>query len=253
MRGLGVATAIAVVAAAAAQLAAAVMTPLIGRALVEQAAADGGEGVAAAFLVQAVGIFAALAVLLVAGVLVIVWLWRARKNLDAFPGASADLGAGWAIGGWFTPIANFVIPCRLMLQVARESVHRRWVGPVVAVWWAAFLVYQCLGRLLEGDVPVDGTRDYGALSAYFDQELLSGAVSALVFGVAGGCLAWLVYGVSRAQTDRIARGDVLHAYAAYAQAAYLQTAFPAADPSVTGIPADVPAGGQPAAGGTIQV
>jgi len=41
--------------------------------------------------------------LLASAVLLTTWLYRARKNLEAFPGAEVTMGAGWAVGGWFVP------------------------------------------------------------------------------------------------------------------------------------------------------
>ncbi|GHJ45954.1 hypothetical protein Cs7R123_32960 [Catellatospora sp. TT07R-123] len=241
VRGLGLATVVALAAASAVRLLTAVVLPLIGRHLWEQSAAAGtSDGVAWALRLRWVGTVVDFLVLVVTAVLVTNWLWRARKNLDAFPGAGSDLGAGWAFGGWITPLANFVIPCQLVFQVAKQSLHRRWVGPVVAGWWTCYLSYQFLPRLLDlDDLGYLKGRDYDV-----EQYLLVNGGMALVFAVAGGCLAFLVYHVSQAQTDRIARGEVVHAYAAYAAAAAQ---------SVTAVPDGVPGGGQAVAGGTIQV
>ena len=43
-------------------------------------------------------------------VLLIIWLYRAAKNNEALGRQNPRLGPGWAIGGWFIPLANFVIP-----------------------------------------------------------------------------------------------------------------------------------------------
>ncbi len=54
-------------------------------------------------------------------VLLIIWLYRAAKNNDAFGRQNPRLGPGWAIGGWFIPVANFVIPFIIMDDVWRGS------------------------------------------------------------------------------------------------------------------------------------
>jgi hypothetical protein len=42
----------------------------------------------------------------------IVWIvWQARHSTNAaLLGRRAGLGVGWAIGGWFVPLGNFVLP-----------------------------------------------------------------------------------------------------------------------------------------------
>jgi Domain of unknown function (DUF4328) len=54
-------------------------------------------------------------------VLLIIWLYRAAKNNDALGRQNPRLGPGWAIGGWFIPVANFVIPFIVMDDVWRGS------------------------------------------------------------------------------------------------------------------------------------
>ena len=54
-------------------------------------------------------------------VLLIIWLYRAAKNNEALGRANPRLGPGWAIGGWFIPIANLVIPFIVMDDVWRGA------------------------------------------------------------------------------------------------------------------------------------
>jgi hypothetical protein len=54
-------------------------------------------------------------------VLLIIWLFRAAKNNEALGRQNPRLSAGWAIGGWFIPLANFVIPFIIMDDVWRGS------------------------------------------------------------------------------------------------------------------------------------
>ena len=61
--------------------------------------------------------FVALAIF----VLLVIWLYRAAKNNEALGRQNPRLGPGWAIGGWFIPIANFVIPFIVMDDVWRGA------------------------------------------------------------------------------------------------------------------------------------
>jgi Domain of unknown function (DUF4328) len=80
----------------------------------------------------------------------IVWLWRAAKNQQALERRPERLGSGWAIGGWFLPLANFVIPVLVAQDLWRGSnvaiarhdprwriADRSWL---IGWWWGLFLV-----------------------------------------------------------------------------------------------------------------
>ncbi|GIF75527.1 DUF4328 domain-containing protein [Asanoa siamensis] len=87
------------------------------------------------------------AVQLLALAATIVWLWRARKNVDAFPYTEVTLGPGWAIGGWFVPGANLYLPGRMVHNVTRESVTAPWARRVAVFWWLTLVGSTALDRI----------------------------------------------------------------------------------------------------------
>jgi len=57
-------------------------------------------------------------------VLLVIWSWRASKNLQKWgeqSGRGVRRGAGWAIGGWFIPIGNFWIPYQTIQDAWRRA------------------------------------------------------------------------------------------------------------------------------------
>lgn len=91
----------------------------------------------------------------------IVWLWRAAKNQQALGRKPERLGSGWAIGGWFIPLANFVIPVLVVQDLWRGSdvaiaardprwriADRSWL---VGWWWGLFLVALFAGSGTDAD------------------------------------------------------------------------------------------------------
>jgi hypothetical protein len=90
--------------------------------------------------------------LLVAGVAFIVWLHRARTNLDSRDAWELNWKRGWTIGGWFLPLAHFVIPPLVVSEIDEVSERRayeaegrqveRHRGIVVAwiVLWSSMLL-----------------------------------------------------------------------------------------------------------------
>lgn len=116
-----------------------------------------------------------LHLLLVVGLAVvfIIWQWRHAKNAQVL-GASGGLGPGWAIGGWFVPLANFVLPGVQLFQSSkasdvdgrRQGRSPKGVGLVIA-WAIAFGLGAILlggsGGLVstddEGNVIIESTED----------------------------------------------------------------------------------------------
>jgi hypothetical protein len=69
------------------------------------------------------------------GIVFIVWQYRHAKNAQVL-GQSRGLGPGWAIGGWFVPLANLVLPAVQIFRSGQVSDDRPGRGPVIVVPWA---------------------------------------------------------------------------------------------------------------------
>jgi hypothetical protein len=89
-------------------------------------------------------------------VLFIIWMWRAANNNEALGRRNPRLSDGWAIGGWFIPIANFVLPVLMMQDLWRGSEtgvprdHSDWRqargSGLIGVWWG-LLVASVIARV----------------------------------------------------------------------------------------------------------
>ena len=138
-----------------------------------------------------------LHLLLVVGLAVvfIVWQWRHAKNAEVL-GARGGLGPGWAIGGWFVPLANFVLPGVQLFQSSRASdvaarqEGRAPKGSGLVIAWAivygtAALLFIVGGGLRpadeEGNLQVDTTEDVQAAA---DGDRLAGAALVVYVGAA---------------------------------------------------------------------
>lgn len=97
--------------------------------------------------------------LLVTGITWLVWQYRHAKNARAL-GQTDGLGPGWAIGGWFIPVANWVVPQLQVKQAAEASdpTGARKAPPIVIVWWVLWVI---------GGIAGFGTRSRG------EQEITS--------------------------------------------------------------------------------
>lgn len=195
-----------------------------------------------------------LLVYLTTGALVMIWMFRARKNTDAFPGPPSQLAAHWAITGWWVPVASLAVPCVVMMRIVRDSLGRVRLRALVAIWWGAWLVFS-VGDLVSS---------LGALKAeallaqegggpdfdYYRETALRNAVPALACLVAGVSLIVLILRVSAAQQARIATATSaaldLPGAAGYPQSVTVPSPQVAAELTPVSPPAP------PGAGGTIR-
>lgn len=101
-------------------------------------AADAANGVD--FILEAIS----LAIFVV----LIVFLFRASKNTELWDTSQRTWTPGWAIGGWFIPLAFFVIPFLVVRDIWRRtpesSGQGRGPGPapgfILVVWWVLFVI-----------------------------------------------------------------------------------------------------------------
>ena len=220
--GVGLAACILVGAVAAADVVLSVIVPLVNRGLAQRAleTLDPGPLTAAGLLELAV---AGLMIPLFIGtaVVFIVWMWRAHKNLYAFPGVTPRMGAGWSIGGWFIPLANLVIPAIAMNEIARGSLPwkdrdpmRIGTYPLVVFWWVAMVISSCATSVATGldnmqaeklPTVLEGPGDFQRYVDYFGSSVGRELIGIVAFAVAAVLVIILVRRISRAQTARIAR------------------------------------------------
>jgi hypothetical protein len=84
-----------------------------------------------------------------------VWLYRAYDNLRAFkPASRLEYSPGWAVGSFFVPFINLVLPYRAVREVWQKSTspdqaHLSEPGPPATfpIWWAFWLLAAFSGNI----------------------------------------------------------------------------------------------------------
>jgi hypothetical protein len=140
--------------------------------------------------VAGLALFAFYSVVMLLGVVaLIVWLYQARSNVDALPGAKAEWARGWTIGAWFVPVANLFLVPAVFADVVRESAGAAATRAVrlTVLWWVTWLV----GSLIQANAMADGS--------------IESVIAAATFGVVSACsLLYVMWQVSAAQERRVA-------------------------------------------------
>lgn len=110
--------------------------------------------------------------LMLAGVLFLCWLWRARINAEHSDPNVHTLGRGWTLGSWFLPLGNLVLPALVVGDVHRAGrpggAARAGYSPLVAFWWLSWLttwIWTWLALLLQQPILWWATTGFFALTA----------------------------------------------------------------------------------------
>jgi hypothetical protein len=171
---------------------------------------DADDGVAFAAVVYGLGLLGTAAVF-------ITWQHRHAVNADSLAGSTAALGPGWAIGGWFVPCANWLLPGMQLFGASRASdpglpiqpaAGRGRGSPLVVLWAVMFALGNALGLAGwatfpdEDDVSVlADLEDFVSDATLADRMVAAGFV---ITAAAAVLAAVMVQSLSRRQTARAA-------------------------------------------------
>ncbi len=137
------------------------------------------------------------ALLFVTAILVLIWLYRANARARALGAEDMMVSPGWAVGWFFVPLANLVMPYIAMRELWKASAHPRdWQlasAPLaIPLWWAFWLASGVAG----GVAVVLALRPEKDALAAADAAV---ALSELLSIPAALLLAWIVGGVEKLQ------------------------------------------------------
>ncbi len=147
--------------------------------------------------------------MIVLAVLTIIWWYQSYQAIEKTGATDRTWSAGWAVGGWFIPFANFVIPKLVLNEVDRVSAaaeegSTEWRGrrllPSANMWW----VFLVIGGVLLG---VGGTITNEQLEGFrFDADQYRTGLWFTILGLAADVPAALFGAASvRVLGERINR------------------------------------------------
>lgn len=181
----------------------------------------------------------------------IVWQVRHARNAQVL-GFRGELGPGWAVGGWFLPGANFVIPAVQIFGSSRHSdpaaaarPDRRGRGlAIVAVWAAAFGI----GALMSTFPVFPDSSEPEQLARQIAAADQLGGIGGLILTVAAVLAMIMVRVLSTRQERALAAAGVSVGPSAPSWAASGQPPWPSSgQPTWATPPVGAPAAGPPAA------
>ena len=147
---------------------------------------------------------------IVALVLLLVWLHRSWRNAETLGVLDLPFSAGWAVGGWFVPLLNFVRPYQSMRDVERASRQlasgarpEGWsslrADRKVNLWWIFFLVSAVMSSAAN-NTDLSNTGD---VLSFIRQFALIDLVANVLHAAAGVMLLLVVRQATRAQAEAV--------------------------------------------------
>jgi hypothetical protein len=96
------------------------------------------------------GLFS-LGTFIITGVLFLMWIHRANRNVRALGAEGMKFTPGWSVGWYFIPIASLWKPYQAMKEIWQASHNPKlWttqeLKPIVNVWWTLWLLSNILGN-----------------------------------------------------------------------------------------------------------
>lgn len=78
------------------------------------------------------------------GVAFLRWLYVMNTNCHGFGAEGMNFSPGWAVGWYFIPVLNLLLPYNVMSEIRRVSSDpQNWrdygAGSLVVIWWAAWI------------------------------------------------------------------------------------------------------------------
>lgn len=91
---------------------------------------------------------------LATAVVFLVWLHRARRHVA--PNQPQRWSPGWAVGAWFVPVFNLVVPVRIVLDIWRtDGRSNPSLKVLITAWWTCWLLAWLTGIRYVNQVGVD--------------------------------------------------------------------------------------------------
>ena len=188
VRGVGMAASWAICVAAAADF---------GTVVLDWRRADAwrGDPVGEATTLEWVSAYAAalyLVAAVVAAVLFIVWLVRARENSEFLCDAKHRYARVWSGLGWFVPVAALWVPAHVVQNVAaasdpRTAVHNAWIDNIrdstVSLWWTFWIgssVCNFIALYTDGQIGTTSYASPASVAIWSTLSALAGAAAAVL-------------------------------------------------------------------------
>lgn len=140
-----------------------------------------------------------LLILIVGGITFLVWTYWAAANVRSLGAQGLKITPGWAVGWYFVPFANLVMPHNALQEIARASVTplnwaqaKGWA--LISTWWVLRLVVGFAGGM-SGQLATNPNLQDVPAEAVLGIDVVLAVLGLVVLALA----AWMVRSIDVAQ------------------------------------------------------
>lgn len=166
------------------------------------------------------------------------WLSRSVDNAPPLGAGTPSFSPRWSIGWWFVPLANLIIPYRMVHELhGRLAIGERPNGSgVVGAWWLAFIGGGLLSRILSAlasspATTVESIRGIFVFASLAEILVVASAILAIV-------VVRQIEGRQELRAERLGFREVLPSVAAFSTTS--TPGDPATQPDVASRPSGAP-------------
>lgn len=108
--------------------------------------------------IQGLTLVSKLPLVILTAIFFLIWLYRVTKNVEAF-GAVPEYSPALAVGCWFIPFANLVMPCKAVndaweksepfIKEKTEYWHKSSAAWLFIGWWGCWIISRILSRVAD--------------------------------------------------------------------------------------------------------
>ncbi|MBN1191219.1 MAG: DUF4328 domain-containing protein [Dehalococcoidales bacterium] len=99
--------------------------------------------------------FSQMALFIITGIVFLIWINRAYKNLTSFNAFGLRFTPGWAVGWFFVPIMSLFRPYEVVSEIWKVSISgleeatptKPTTSSIIGWWWAFFLISNILSQI----------------------------------------------------------------------------------------------------------
>ncbi len=148
--------------------------------------------------------FVQIGLLILTAVFFCIWIYRASANLRSFGIRGLNYTPGWAVGWFFVPFANYIMPYKVTKEIwqASEPTVDQWQTvnppPLLLSWWIFWI-----GSNIVGYISFRIIIDAETAKALLNATWLS-FVSDLLSIIAAGLAIYVIKGINQNQNEKIA-------------------------------------------------
>lgn len=173
----------------------------------------------------------------IAGVVYLVWIHRANRNLSSLGVARRQFTPGWSVGWWFVPFAHLVQPFRVVREIwagsdphnGADDLTRRTpsTAPILGFWWATWIVAELasnVGRRWGADNNINSSMSATKIQI-FETVLF------IVSGILATIIVWQITRNQEARFDAICGGAGSNPFASFGRPAAPPVTFDFGEPN----------------------